>query len=155
MRRIALLTVALLAATPAVAGEHVVPTVTDPLTKKECGSCHMAFQPAFLPARSWTRMMAELPKHFGEDASLPADKAAAIQAYLETNAGDRINNRTAGKFLGWVKPDGTPQRITENPYFIKEHRKISDAEWKKPEVLTKSNCAACHKGAEQGWYEDD
>ncbi|NQV99407.1 MAG: cytochrome C, partial [Rhodospirillales bacterium] len=58
-----------------------VPRVTDPLVRKECGACHMAFQPAFLPAKSWDKMLGELSNHFGEDASLPADQVSAIRAY--------------------------------------------------------------------------
>ena len=155
MRRTTMLCLALLAlAAPAHAGDDRIAPVTDALTKKECGSCHMAFQPGFLPARSWKKMMTELSNHFGEDASLPADKAAAISAYLEANAGDRTGDRMAGKFLRQVKADGAPQRITENPYFLKEHR-FPDTVWKKPEVVTKSNCPACHKAADSGWYEDD
>lgn len=153
MRRLVLLTLLSLAA-PAQAGDDWIPPVTDPLTRKECGSCHMAFQPGLLPARSWRRMMAELTDHFGEDASLPADQAAAIGANLEANAADRVSRGIARKLLRWVKADGTPQRITENPYFIKEHRR-PDAVWQRPDVVTPSNCPACHTAAEQGRYEDD
>lgn len=155
MRRITLLCLTLLtAAAPARAGDDWIPPVTDPLTQKECGTCHMAFQPGFLPARSWKRMMGELSDHFGEDASLPADKAAAIAAYLEANAGDRVGRGIAGKFLRHVKADGAPQRITENPSFLREHR-FPDSVWKRPDVVTRSNCPACHKAADRGWYEDD
>lgn len=154
MRHLLALPLLLTLANPAQAGNDWIPPVADALTRKECGSCHMAFQPGFLPARSWHRMMAELKDHFGEDASLPADKAAAVGAYLEANAGDRAGRGIARKFMRFVKADGTPQRITENPYFLKEHR-FPEAVWKKPEVVTRSNCPACHKAAEQGWYEDD
>ncbi|MCR6631855.1 MAG: diheme cytochrome c [Magnetospirillum sp.] len=27
--------------------------------------------------------------------------------------------------------------------------------WKRPDVVSKSNCPACHRGAEQGDYDDD
>ena len=57
--------------------EYFAP-VTDPATLSECGSCHLAFPPSMLPAASWTRMMAELQDHFGDDASLDADTTAAI-----------------------------------------------------------------------------
>ena len=48
--------VALLMTAAAIAvadGGERVPPVTDPVVKKECGSCHMAFPPHFLPRRSW------------------------------------------------------------------------------------------------------
>jgi opacity protein-like surface antigen len=138
---------------PALA-EDWVPPVTDPLVQKECGACHMAFQPAFLPARSWNRMMDELSDHFGEDASLPADKTQAIRAYLTANAGDVQMKGRAWKYMKWVAPGGTPQKITENPDFERKHR-FADKVWKDPKVVTKSNCPACHRAADKGYYEDD
>ncbi|MGE5476016.1 MAG: diheme cytochrome c [Bacteroidales bacterium] len=143
------------AALPAAAGDDWVPPITDPLVQKECGSCHMAFQPAFLPARSWNRMMDELADHFGEDASLPADKAKQIRDYLTANAGDVVTKGRARKYMQWVAPGGTPQRITENPDFERKHRRIPERAWKDPKVLTKSNCPACHVAADKGYYEDD
>tara|TARA_R110000772_G_scaffold267976_3_gene393742 strand:+ start:8652 stop:9125 length:474 start_codon:yes stop_codon:yes gene_type:complete len=155
MRRVIILAAALLAATPAIAGDDWVPPVKDPMVRKECGACHMAFQPAFLPARSWGRMMNELADHFGEDATLPADKVRAIRTYLTANAGDVVTTGRAGKYMRMVAPGGTPQRITQNPDFERKHRKIPDSVWKDPRVVTRSNCPACHRGAEQGWYDDD
>lgn len=143
----------LLAASPAGAGDDWVPPVTDPLVREECGACHMAFQAAFLPARSWNRMMDTLADHFGEDASLPPDKTEAIRGYLTAHAGDVVTSSGTRKFMRWIAPGGTPQRITENPAFEREHR-FAEAVWKDPKVVTKSNCLACHLGADQGWYED-
>lgn len=144
----------MLLAFPAFAGNDWVPPVKDPLVLKECGECHMAFQPAFLPARSWNRMMDELASHFGDDASLPADKVQAIRTYLTANAGDVEAAGRAGKYMRWVAPGGTPQRITHNPAFEREHL-FPERVWKDPGVVTKSNCLACHRRAEQGWYDDD
>lgn len=142
-------------ATPAFAGNDWVPPVKDQLVLKECGACHMAFQPAFLPARSWNRMMDELADHFGEDASLPADKTKAIRDFYTTNAGDVLTQGRARKYMQWVAPSGTPQKITENPDFLRKHDRIPERVWKDPKVVTKSNCPACHRGADQGWYDDD
>ena len=52
-------------------GDARVAPVTDPLVKKECGSCHMAFSPQLLPKRSWQKLIDTLADHFGENASLP------------------------------------------------------------------------------------
>lgn len=153
MRLVLSIAAVLLAAGPALA-DGGVPPVADPLVKKECGACHMAFQPALLPARSWSRMMATLDDHFGEDASLPAEAAAVIGAYLTAHAGDAASIGRAGKFMRWVAPGGAPQRITENPYFERKHR-FADSVWRDPKVVTKSNCPACHLGAHQGWYDND
>lgn len=155
MRRALLTLILMSVAAPAVAGDDWVPPVKDPLVRKECGACHMAFQPAFLPARSWQRMMDELPNHFGEDASLPADKAKHIRDYLTANANDVVTQGRARKYMQWVAPTATPQRITDNPDFQRKHGRIAERVWKDPKVVTKSNCPACHRGADQGYYEDD
>lgn len=154
MMRNLLIAMLLLAAPPAFAGDDWVPPVKDPLVLKECGACHMAFQPSFLPARSWNRMMDELASHFGDDASLPPDKREAIRAYLTANAGDVVNRGRARKYMQWVASGATPQRITANPDFERKHR-FADKVWADPKVVTKSNCPACHGGADRGWYEDD
>lgn len=153
MRRVILAVLLSLAAIPAVAGgDDWVPPVTDEVVLKECGTCHMAFQPAFLPARSWHRLMDGLIDHFGEDASMAADRLAIIRAYMTANAGDVTMQGRARKYMKWVAPGGAPLRITENPDFLRKHR-FPDSVWKDPKVLTRSNCLACHPGAETGLYE--
>jgi hypothetical protein len=128
------------AATAAASGGERGPAVTHPATAKECGECHMAFQPALLPAGSWNRIIDGLKDHFGEDASLPADLTLAIREYLTSHAGRH----------------GDPGiiRITGQPWFVREHR-FPPSVWQRPEVKTKSNCTACHAGAERGLYDDD
>ena len=142
----------LLFASSAYAGSDWMPPVRDATVKKECGTCHMAFQPGFLPARSWNRMLGSLADHFGEDASLADEKIEIIRAYLTANAGDVVNQGRAAKYMQWVAPGGTPQRITENPDFLRKHR-FPDSVWNDPKVVTRSNCLACHVGAERGLYE--
>lgn len=134
-------TLAILLASPALADDDWVPPVTDKLTLDECGQCHMAFQPAFLPARSWHKIMDGLADHFGDDASLPPAKADAIRKVLVAGAGrDRRGE--------------APLRITELRWFDKEHH-LPPSVWTSKDVVSKANCPACHKGAERGWYEDD
>ena len=118
--------------------ERVAP-VADPLVRKECGECHMVFQPGLLPAGSWSRIMATLSDHFGDRATLPPDQVKAIAAYLTANA-------SGG--------DPMVTRITGQSWWQREHR-LPAAEWSRPSVKSKSNCAACHAGAEAGLYEDD
>jgi hypothetical protein len=147
------LTIAALAlgATQALAANSFV--VTNENVKKECGACHMAFQPAFLPARSWEALMADLPNHFGEDASLK-DPALVqeITDYLVQNAGD-----AGGKSNNWVKrisKNETPLRISETKGWIRAHsEEVSASAWKK--AGSKANCVACHQSADRGVYEDD
>lgn len=110
--------------------------------KTECGACHVAFPPRFLPAESWRAMMSGLDKHFGTDASLDAPATAEIGAFLEKNAGRKGR---AGKLL---------LRITETRWFQREHDEVSASDWKNPKVKTPANCAACHIQAESGNYSE-
>lgn len=135
-------------------GNHFYAPVADPVVKEECGSCHLAFAPSMLPASSWQRMMGNLKNHFGDDASVDADTAARITRYLVANAADAGDRRYGGKLLKGVALDSAPQRITELPKWVSEHRKVPDWEWRHKEVRTKANCVACHAGAEQGYYDE-
>ena len=83
--------------------------------RDECGSCHLAFSPAMLPASSWKRMMGELQNHFGEDASVDAATAATIEAYLTANAADTGGRTHSRKLLRGVSLASAPQRISELP----------------------------------------
>ena len=148
---LAVLAVAVAAiALPSFAEERVA-VVTDELTKKECSACHMAFPAGFLPQRSWEAIMANLKDHFGEDASLDPDSVAAIKSYLLANAADATGK--ARGFARGIPADQTPLRITELPGFKGDHGRFSQATMKK--VGSLSNCVACHRGAEKGYFEDD
>ncbi len=136
---------------PASADERM-PVVTDALTKAECGACHMAYQPGFLPARSWKTIMATLDNHFGEDASLDEADRAQIEAYLVANAADR-NGRTGWMLRGLGQNDYI-LRISEMPWWVREHNhEVSQRAWDR--AGSKANCTACHRRAEQGWFDDD
>ena len=146
--------VVVLATVSAGAEERVAP-VTDPVVKKECGSCHMVFPPQFLPKRSWQKLVETLADHFGENASLGEAQGKAVLAYLLGHAADSPNaGREGRKFAQSIAAGQTPLRITETPRWVQEHRKVRADQWKDPKVKSKANCLACHKGAEQGVYED-
>jgi len=134
-------------------GNHFYSPVRDPLVKEECGSCHLAYSPAMLPASSWQRMMGNLKNHFGDDATLDADTTAKITRYLVANAADR-GGRGNDKLLRGVSLANAPLRITELPKWQREHREVPAWEWRHKEVRSKANCVACHTGAEQGYYDD-
>ncbi|MFD2233629.1 cytochrome C [Phaeospirillum tilakii] len=153
MRPLLLLTgLTLLLAPPALA-DQVAP-VTDPDTRARCGECHMAFQPAFLPARSWERIMDTLSDHYGDRVTLKPEQAAHIRAVLVAGAADRAGGKVARRVMARVDPAGTPLRLTENPDFLRRHD-FPAREWARPEVKVKSNCPACHRRAEAGDYEED
>lgn len=150
----ALLAGSLFATSPAIADGNYFPPVKDPVVIKECAACHMAFPAGMLPARSWKAMMANLSDHFGDNASLDAETTRKIEDYLVANAAGAGRDR--GKLLRGVGPNDTPQRISELPWFIREHGKdIGQKARQNPKVKTVANCVACHADAANGYFEDD
>jgi hypothetical protein len=132
-----------------------VPLITDAVVKKECGSCHMTFPPQFLPKRSWQKLMDTLSNHFGENASLGDPQRTTVLDYLLANAADGPRAGSEGrKFAASIPAEQTPLRITEVPRWLREHRKLGADRWREPNVRSKANCVACHKGADQGLYDD-
>jgi hypothetical protein len=151
---VASLLVAVVAIGHAGADERIAP-VADPVVKKECGSCHMAFSPQLLPRRSWQKLVETLSDHFGENASLGEAQRKTVLEYLLANAADGPRAGSEGRKFGASIPSAlTPLRITEVPRWVREHRKVGADRWGDPSVKSKANCPACHKGAEQGIYED-
>jgi len=121
----------------------------------ECGSCHMAYQPQFLPKRSWLKMMNTLEDHFKTDASLDKDDKKIITSYLVKNSGDSKRvYKEFRKFNSYISKNSTPLRISETYYFKKEHRKIPKRFIYQKEVKSLSNCNACHTKAEKGMYNE-
>jgi len=118
-------------------------TATNPEWKAECGSCHVAYPAQLLPAPAWRGIMSGLDKHFGADASLDAASAAGIGAFLEKNAGSGRRVRGARTL-----------RVTETPWFIREHDEVPAAVWTNPAVKSPANCAACHIAAESGDFRE-
>jgi hypothetical protein len=84
--------------------------------------------------------MQGLDKHFGTDASLDAKTTSSIDAWLKQNAALR------------AEAGGNPPRITTNAWFKRKHREVPAASWKDPRIKSPANCAACHRGAEQGRF---
>jgi hypothetical protein len=113
-----------------------------PAYSSECGACHVAFPSRLLPAAAWQRLMDNLPKHFGTDASLEAPVAREIGAWLQTHAA-----------TGRRAEDAPPQdRITRSAWFLREHDEVTAAAWKRPAIGKPSNCAACHTRANEGRF---
>jgi hypothetical protein len=136
-------------------GEEYYPPIKDELVLKECGACHMPFPSQMLPKQSWTKIMAGLSDHFGEDATLNAQKTADIKSYLEANAAD--SKWLDSKFMRGISETNPPLRITETPYWIRKHNshEVPARAWNDPKVKSKANCVACHRLASSGNYDDD
>jgi len=137
----------------AIADERYNP-VKDQTTLKECGACHMAFQPQMLPAKSWEKIMDGLSDHFGEDASLDKETVAHLKKYHVENAAN--SKWWGGKFMRGLSDSSAPLRITETPYWVREHNEeVPKWAWNDPKVKSKANCLACHPRAVKGDYDDD
>jgi len=131
----------------------VLPMPASPVYVKECGSCHTAYAPTYLPARSWRKLMLNLDQHFDEDASLaPADRDLLL-SQLEALAGDRANGAPPiSQHNNRVPASQTPIRVTEMPFFGFMHDEVPKSVWARPRIGSKANCIACHGKADQGSY---
>ena len=139
---------------PLLADDRVA-QVTNETYLEECGACHFAYQPEFLPARSWQKMMGGLEDHFGENAELDTEVQTALTQFLTANASDQVKTRTTKKFRRGIGKS-TPLRITEIPYFKHEHEEIpAKMVTQNPEVKSLSYCNKCHTKAEAGNYDDE
>lgn len=120
--------------------------VRNVLYKTECGSCHLAYQPVFLPASSWRKIMATLDEHFGENAELPVKTSKELLQHLTANASDIGSGRAVSD---------APLRISEQRHFRREHGEVPARMVKNnPKVRSFSNCQACHVGAENGDFSE-
>lgn len=115
-----------------------------PKYQQECGACHVAYPPGMLPSASWQRVMANLPRHYGTDASLDAATVRELSTWLNTHAGT------------WKRVSEAPleDRVTRSAWFVREHREVASATWKLPAIKSPSNCAACHTQADQGDFRE-
>ncbi|MBF0180895.1 MAG: diheme cytochrome c [Magnetococcales bacterium] len=135
--------------------EGAVAPARDPLYLAECGSCHFAYPPALLPARSWERTMNGLERHFGENAEVADATGTALRGYLAANAADRAGEGKARKFLASIATDEIPERITTTRYFVHKHREIPRSMWEKnPKLGSLSRCEGCHARADQGSFDE-
>lgn len=126
-------------------GGRAMPAVVLPAYTQECASCHTAYPPGMLPARSWQRVMSGLDRHYGTDASLDAATAQQIGAWLQTHAGTYKR----------VAEEPPQDRLTRSAWFERKHRQIEPTVWALQSVKSAANCAACHTGADRGRYDDD
>lgn len=104
----------------------------------ECGSCHLAFPPTMLPAKSWSALMKGLGDHFGESAELDAATRQTLEGWLTQNAGREVG--------------GAPLRITSLDWWRREHDEIDPSVYRRKAIVSPANCGACHPGANEGAF---
>ncbi len=141
-------------------GARVV-IVEPPLWREECaGSCHNGIHPTLLPERSWELVMERLDDHFGDDASIDAEDAAMILAYLKAASAERSTTEASRKILASIvdaragASGEPPIQVTGTGFWKKKHSKVPKRAFEAPKVGSASNCKACHPGAEVGSFED-
>lgn len=135
--------------------EYLTP-VNNPNYQEECGSCHFAYQPGLLPARSWQELMGNLENHFGDNAELDADVQKTLTDYLVKHAADFSPDEFSRKLVRRLSKDTIPKRITELPYFVHEHDEVPPKMVSgNPKVNSFSYCDKCHTTANKGDYSED
>jgi hypothetical protein len=154
----------------AVAEESLLEAIITPLRQKdivpvsnkqyqdECGSCHFAYQPGLLPAKSWKKLLTSeaLSNHFGENAELDKDTLAVIYNYAIANAADKSYHKRSRKIAQATAQVDAPMRITEVSYIRRKHHEIPDKMIKgNKDVKSLSYCDACHTQAAKGVYDAD
>ena len=154
-------------------GARSVPLL--PAYQQECSSCHVAYQPWMLPAGSWQRIVNNLERHFGTDASLDDATVKQLEQWLTAQAGPAFSAPQDARALSMKVPPadddrssawfaikeyetetGHPpeDRITRSAWFWRVHRKISAAAWRQLGTRSMSSCEACHTTADQGDFDE-
>ncbi|MBK1641478.1 cytochrome C [Chromatium okenii] len=124
---------------------------------QECSACHLAYQPGLLPAAAWEQVMTPtaLAAHYGDDATLAEPQRLEIKSYLNANAADHASLVRAQAFAVTSGATGVAPRITTTPYFIRKHDEIPQRlVTGNPNVGSFSQCNVCHRGAENGIYNE-
>lgn len=121
---------------------------------KECGSCHTLYPPTLLTKEGWSKLMGDLPNHFGDDASLDTADHQTILEYLLAHSAETSTQEMSVKMMKSLdKPDRIA--ITQTPFWKRTHRHISVDIFKSDKVKSRANCKACHSDVEQGTIEDN
>ncbi len=130
------------------------PAVHNPAYIKACGSCHLAYQPGWLPERSWQQHLKRLDDHFGRKLVIDEASQHRIGKLLKARAADRTYSRVSGEMMKSI-PDGqTPLRITETVLFAGKHKDIDmSRSTAGASLASASYCLACHSEANKGLFD--
>lgn len=117
--------------------------------REECSACHIAYAPRLLGPPAWRQIMQSLDRHYGVDASLDADTARQVEAWLVRNAGT-ARPPTASDTASAREPP----RITQSAWFLHEHDEVPAALRADPRTGRLSRCEACHQDAAAGRFDE-
>ncbi|OGU16840.1 MAG: hypothetical protein A2076_00315 [Geobacteraceae bacterium GWC2_53_11] len=135
-------------------GSELMGGATNSAYLKECGACHLAYQPQFLPKRSWEKVMNTLDSHFGDSAALDDALKSEILGYLVKNSADASSSKISRKMLASLGTAETPLKISDTPYFKRKHREVRADVFKRKSIGSPANCTACHLSADKGDYDE-
>jgi len=135
-----------------------VAPVTDKLYNDECGSCHFAYQPGWLPEGSWRKLMdaKALENHFKENAELEEQTRLKLLDILVADSADKSRFKRSKKIMASLPEGEEPLRITEIPYIKAKHQGVyDDVVSKGGKVKSLSYCDKCHQKAKDADFDDD
>lgn len=123
--------------------------------EKECGSCHFAYPAGLLPSSSWNKMMSNLDKHFGDDATVDEKTFQTLSSYLNENSAEKSMQYKRSRKIVENLNGTIPDSISKMPYMKKKHEDIKEYLITQKEVKGMFNCTACHQNAKKGIFSDD
>lgn len=129
--------------------------VDNTIYEKECGSCHFAYPAGLLPSSSWNKMMSNLDKHFGDDATVDEKTFQTLVSYLNENSAEKSMNYKRSRKIVENLNGNIPDSISKMPYMKKKHEDIKEHLITQKEVKGMFNCTACHQNAKKGIFSDD
>ena len=126
--------------------------VSNPAYQKQCGGCHFAYQPGWLPERSWKQVMATLDNHYGKSVSLASAERDALSGYLAANAADRMLNLRSVQVMASMR-GVAPTEVSKTPYIAGIHGGLLDPAFRSaPKADSLANCTTCHTRAAEGSF---
>ena len=136
-------------------GKTDVAPVNNQLYIKECGSCHFPYQAGLLPSNSWNKIMANLDKHFGVDATLAPEDFQTLSKYLNNNSAEKnMQYKRSNRIVSSLLPGQVADSISTTPYIIEKHKRIRKDLISQKDVKGLFNCMACHTTADKGIYAE-
>ena len=135
-----------------------VAPITDKLYQEECGDCHFAYQPGWLPEASWRKLLdaKALENHFEENAELNDSTRIRILEILVNASADKSRYKRSKKIMSSLMNGEVPIRISETPFIKSKHHEVSeDVISKTGKIKSLSNCDKCHQKAKESSFDDD
>ena len=130
------------------------PPVHNPAYIKECGSCHLAYQPGWLPLRSWQQHLESLDDHFGRKVVIDGAVQRRIGKLLKARAAGQTRSQVSNEMIKSIPGEQAPLRITATGFFAGKHQGVDMSRSTAGVRLeSASYCLACHGEANEGFFD--